>query len=67
MIHINFIYEDFYVKILATIKTNKKCYSAVSLTKLNTFCTENFIENMIIKIRLLIFQYSSKNSIYKKL
>lgn len=57
MIHINFIYEDFYVKILATIKTNKTCYSAISLTKLNTFCIENFIKNMIIKIRLLIFQY----------
>lgn len=58
MIHINFIYEDFYVKILATIK--KKCYSAISLTKLNTFCIENFIETMIIKICLLIFEYSQK-------
>lgn len=60
MIHINFIYEDFYVKILATIKTNKECYSAISLTKLNTFCIENFIETMIIKICLLIFEYSQK-------
>lgn len=56
MIHINFIYEDFYVKILATIKKN----ATLPLTKLNTFCIENFIETMIIKICLLIFEYSQK-------
>lgn len=55
MIYINFIYEDFYVKILVIIKINKKCYFVVFFIKLNIFCIENFIENMIIKICLLIF------------
>lgn len=56
MIYINFIYEDFYVKILVIIK--KKCYFVIFFIKLNIFCIENFIEIMIIKICLLIFEYS---------
>lgn len=55
MIYINFIYEDFYVKILVIIKINKICYFVIFFIKLNIFCIENFIKNMIIKICLLIF------------
>lgn len=54
MIYINFIYEDFYVKILVIIKKNVILF----FIKLNIFCIENFIEIMIIKICLLIFEYS---------
>lgn len=58
MIYINFIYEDFYVKILVIIKINKECYFVIFFIKLNIFCIEKFIENRIMKICLLIFEYS---------